>query len=255
MAIVELDSFVTKFRHLLSAGFNATLTLEAVNGKATVCLRSELGVSVPPPPCDYRHRQPPLQRGPAYWRRQERRKAAAAAKVAVEEAVKATVLVTDKVDSVPLAEEVREQNDKKEDVQVVVNETEKEEKTTEEVGYSCELCNFTSNWKNGLSIHLSRKHSKIEEIDGNISIDSDKEDEKYIDTERYWETGILTTIFQSYLDANHIVECSTLSVLAKVVDLSFSFIYFSSSFLGELLFCYKQIWSFPYKVPSPNLCD
>ena len=97
MAFVELDSFVTKFRHLLSAGFNATLTLEAVNGKALVCLRSELGVYQPPPPYDYRHRQPPLQRGPAYWRRQGRRKAAAAAKVASEEAAEATVPVTDTV--------------------------------------------------------------------------------------------------------------------------------------------------------------
>ena len=46
MAIVELDSFVTKFKHLLSTGFNVTLTLEAVNGKATVCLRSELGLVI-----------------------------------------------------------------------------------------------------------------------------------------------------------------------------------------------------------------
>ena len=62
-----------------------------------MCLRSELGVYQPPPPYDYRHRQPPLHRGPAYWRRQERRKAAAAAKVAAEEAAEATVPVTDTV--------------------------------------------------------------------------------------------------------------------------------------------------------------
>ena len=140
MANVELESFVTKFEHMLAAGFNATLTLEAVNGKALVCLRSELGVYQPPPPYDYRHRQPPLHRGPAYWRRQERRKAAAAAKVAAEEAAKATVPVTDKVNCVPPTEEVSEQNDDtEEDVQVVANDTEKEEKTTEEVGFTCEL--------------------------------------------------------------------------------------------------------------------
>ena len=43
MANIEVDSFVTKFRQLWSAGYNATLTLDAVDGKVSVCLKSELG--------------------------------------------------------------------------------------------------------------------------------------------------------------------------------------------------------------------
>ena len=39
----EVDSFVTKFKHLCHAGFRATLTIEAVNGEASVVLKSFLG--------------------------------------------------------------------------------------------------------------------------------------------------------------------------------------------------------------------
>ena len=67
---------------------------------------------------------------------------------------------------------------------------------------------------------MSRKHSKIEQLDGNTSIDSDdeKEDQTYSETERYWRTGNLTTVFQSFLDANEIVDGSNLSEEEKVVE-------------------------------------
>ena len=34
------------------------------------------------------------------------------------------------------------------------------------------------------------------------------EDEKYAETEKYWKTGILSTAFQSYLDANKLIDRS-----------------------------------------------
>ena len=41
----------------------------------------------------------------------------------------------------------------------------------------CLICDFSSNWENGLKIHMSRKHSKIEQIDGHFD---HPEDEKYV---------------------------------------------------------------------------
>ena len=39
---LELDSFYTKFKHLLNSGYNATLTLESIRGEAFVCLKAGL---------------------------------------------------------------------------------------------------------------------------------------------------------------------------------------------------------------------
>ena len=72
MTLCEIDSFVTKFKHLCQAGFVATLTVEAVDGKASVTLKSDLG-PISPPYHAPRHGQP---RGPSYQRRQERHQAA-----------------------------------------------------------------------------------------------------------------------------------------------------------------------------------
>ena len=38
---------------------------------------------------------------------------------------------------------------------------------------SCDLCDFISKSRNGLAIHMTRKHSTIEQLDGNVDIDSD----------------------------------------------------------------------------------
>ena len=201
MANIEAESFFIKFRYLWSAGYHATLTIEAVDGKASVLLRSELGVFDPPAPRHYP--PPPRYRGPAYRRRQEKRKAATAAKVADDEAVQA--YVPDDVDVVAAVEACEHDNQAEE-------AEEDNTKTTEKVEYSCELCDFKSNWENGLRIHMTRKHSQIEQLDGNLSVVNEElyEDEKYADTEKYWKTGILSTVYQSFLDANEIVDGSDL---------------------------------------------
>ena len=79
MACTELDSFLSKFKHLQFAGIEATLTVESKNGEAFVTLKAGLGHLQPPvgfpPPHGYGVPRR-VHRGPAYFRRQERRKAA-----------------------------------------------------------------------------------------------------------------------------------------------------------------------------------
>ena len=79
--------------------------------------------------------------------------------------------------------------------------------------FQCILCDFKSNWKNGLSIHMARKHSQIEQLDGNadISILENNDDEKYESTKHYWEKGYLGGGFQTYIDAIEVIEEMNLS--------------------------------------------
>ena len=42
--------------------------------------------------------------------------------------------------------------------------------------------------------------------------------EKYLETENYWKTGNLGTIFQTFLDANLIVEKSELTEEFKAIE-------------------------------------
>ena len=82
-SIRELDSFVTKFKHLLHNGFEATLSMEANMGKAFVVLKAGLDPIATPfhlqkTTCSH---QTPSQinggnrhRSPSYKRRQERRR-------------------------------------------------------------------------------------------------------------------------------------------------------------------------------------
>jgi hypothetical protein len=74
-----------------------------------------------------------------------------------------------------------------------------------------------SNWQNGLKVHMTRKHENIEQVDGNTDSD-DFGDKEYLETDRYWKTGILGTIFQTFLDASLIVERSDLSKDNKAVE-------------------------------------
>ena len=43
-------------------------------------------------------------------------------------------------------------------------------------------------------------------------------DEKYEETEHYWKTGMLSTVFQSYLDVNEILEKCELTEEEKVIE-------------------------------------
>ena len=84
-----------------------------------------------------------------------------------------------------------------------------------EVGFPCNLCDFKSSWENGLTVHESRKHKRIEQLDGNIDTD---EDVQYQNTKSYWDQGYLGRSFQSYIDAIEIVEESSLDNESKEVE-------------------------------------
>ena len=76
-SVAEIDSFFIKFKTLTLAGTNASLTIKAEAGKATVTLSAEVDVTSFQP--SFHH----VRGGPARQRRRERR---AAARASVEEA-------------------------------------------------------------------------------------------------------------------------------------------------------------------------
>ena len=81
--------------------------------------------------------------------------------------------------------------------------------------FSCDICDFTSNWANGLSIHMTRKHEKVEQLDGCVDME---EDDKYFSSRHYWKEGRIGTAFQTYLDVIDIIEKSDLTEDAKQVE-------------------------------------
>ena len=66
---------------------------------------------------------------------------------------------------------------------------------------------------------MPKKHGTIEQLDGSDSIREDlDEDEKYKNTEHYWAERRIGTVYQSFLDANDIVENSDLSEEGKAIE-------------------------------------
>ena len=97
--------------------------------------------------------------------------------------------------------------------------SEDEINTAEQVGndFPCLICDFTSNWANGFQIHMTKKHANLEQVDGNDTVIEDiEEDDKYSETDHYWKTGKLGTIYQTFLDVNKIIERSNLSEVSKM---------------------------------------
>ena len=60
--------------------------------------------------------------------------------------------------------------------------------------FSCDLCEFETSRKASLSIHASKKHKPIDQLDGNIS---DVEDTY---SEEYWEKDNMGQTYKRYLD-------------------------------------------------------
>ena len=79
----------------------------------------------------------------------------------------------------------------------------------------CDLCDFEGISRNSLVIHMGRKHKSIPQLDGTSELE---EDERFISTDRYWKTGVLGSCFQTYLDANEIIDESTLDEDAKIIE-------------------------------------
>lgn len=99
MAQWELDSFYSKFKNLLCAEKNATLTLKSEAGKAFVTLSLDLGHVLSGQDL---HQQDGLRNGPARQRRREKRAAAREEKLSATENVEAQkVDLTEKAEETP----------------------------------------------------------------------------------------------------------------------------------------------------------
>ena len=73
--------------------------------------------------------------------------------------------------------------------------------------FECLICDFTSNWENGLNVHMARIHRKIDQIDGHSDQpDDEKDDEKNDGSQHYWKSGWLGGAFQSFKDAFEVIE-------------------------------------------------
>ena len=171
----ELSSFLSQFQELRRAGLTAHLDVDTCAGKAWVGLRVMLG------PVQHPHHHPQnvqnvKRRSPSYYRRQERRKAARAAEVPSSvvvdaEQAKETVEVPEN--------KVQESDDKKAG-------------KASDLDYDCELCDFSSNRKAGLNVHMARKHALFEQLDGNVELSEDSRDVAHDDEiEHYLKTGEL----------------------------------------------------------------
>ena len=202
MASNEMESFVFKFKNLQYAGYKATLTLEAENGEAIVTLKACLGGLPPPPPAYQGHGHVHLvHRPPAYFRRQERRQKAAEA--AAEENIQAEKAHKEVCDDV-----IKEVNS----VAIVAEEAIAiaDAKDLVKANFECPICDFYSNFKNGLKVHLARKHSKIEQLDGHHD-EVDEDDDFYAGSKHFWKNGWLGGAFQSFCDANEVVDTCDIS--------------------------------------------
>ena len=82
--------------------------------------------------------------------------------------------------------------------------------------FNCELCDFKSIRKNGVTIHMSYRHRMIEQLDGAVCDDmADDEYEKkilqkYKNTVEVWRTGELGSDYQAYLDALEVINDSNI---------------------------------------------
>ena len=239
MSSAQLDSFVQKFHQLWRDGFTAHLDLDAHAGKAWVGIRLQLDDSCQAQQVEKAcHNYPPYHRpsprGPSYWRRQEKRRqaaqTAAAASAGTDSVTTEKCNDCDKDNEITTVEDSDEnlsntQADNKIATDKVSDKTEADTENTKAIiedlaekaegCHSCDLCDFTSNWKNGLRVHMTRMHKNIEQLDGSQDLE---EDDKYLSCNRYWKDGYLGTASQSYLDALDILETSDLTEDEKHIE-------------------------------------
>ena len=219
----ELHSFVNKFVSLWQSGCDASLHIESKAGNAFLNLQLGLGQAKAHP-----HAGCHRKGGPARQRRRAKREAERQARVTAEQAVMNEKATTDDETEKEAEKVVTEAEVEKSNLEKDISEKdivlEKGKITAENAltDFKCEICDFSSNWKNGLEIHMSRKHSSIEQLDGNSSlslIDEDKDDDqKYLDTLHYWKSGRLSSVYQTFLDANEIIDKSNFAEDVKKIE-------------------------------------
>ena len=224
--------------------------------------------------------QPTPPRSPAYYRRQERRKAAQIVEADTVSAVpvvepsadqasgngnlgeksavkavceKEVVEVEKKVPVVEPSADQANGNDnscEKPAVKAVneneVVEFEKKVEKHEQIKnlevpeeYYCEICDFRTNWRNSLNIHISRKHSKIEQLDGLNDIKDDEEYDK--NSKYYWKNGKISSVYQTFLDVNRVIEESDLIEHEKEIE-KHKVLEARKEAFGESLYKYYPPW-------------
>ena len=75
--------------------------------------------------------------------------------------------------------------------------------------FECLICDFKSTWEFGLKVHMGKKHSNIEQIDGHVELEED--DDKYEKTEDYWKKGRLGVAYYTFLDAMCLIDSYDIS--------------------------------------------
>ena len=142
-------------------------------GRVQVSLSADLGHLLPAEPLLVPHLH--CRNGPSRQRRRARR--------AEERAGKAENAAVDRNDTgTGEASEkgVNQTNDLIEeevvDEVVILENSISVEENDEVKVFRCELCDFKSNWSNGLSIHMARKHSNVEQLDGNNTFNEESDE-------------------------------------------------------------------------------
>ena len=82
------------------------------------------------------------------------------------------LFVQKEIESVELSEA---SEDNSESVEGAIADKEAEEVSITKVSdeFRCEICDFTTNRRKELHIHISKKHAKIEQLDGNTTLCSE----------------------------------------------------------------------------------
>ena len=182
--------------------------MKSEGGRATVTLSLDLGHGH-----DQRQQFHRSRNGPARQRRREKRAASRSEKehnTVEQPQADAEIAITDveeTSDSVE-AEKASEKVVESVEENIPIEETEE--------SFTCILCNFTSKWKTGLAIHMTRKHCNLEQLDG--TTDETDEDEKYERSCHYWKNGRIVIAYQTYLEVLEIIESSDLDTSEKEIE-------------------------------------
>ena len=220
MATVELESFVTKFKHLCSVGINASLNFQCNQGETTVTLQANIGhFGVP---CSGKSNGRP--KSPAYVRRQIRRKASREAEQVSEVTTNAK---TEKSTADEVAESIVFKNEAEkpvvkgvaekpviEDMDVDIKEKPADEvscldssdqnSTGESQKFECEDCDFITCSAIKLKIHRKCAHAEMKNSCRGLAENIIKE--KYENSKFYWETGRVGISYQTYVEALYLIE-------------------------------------------------
>ena len=181
----ELNNFLSKFQQLRRAGLTAHLDLDTCAGKSWIGLRVMLGKE---------QHQNGKRRSSSYYRRQERRKAARAAE---QSTLNGNVTAAEASNNANDSTAAEASNSKVQNKDVHVEEKNAEKATSD---FNCELCEFKSTRESGLSVHMTQKHPKLEQLDGGtidpVQIERDEEfaaqfEECEEDIDHYLQTGEL----------------------------------------------------------------